>query len=331
MTVTLNALKRTALVLLAVLAMLACLASCDTARKDNGESEDESSNSVSELSVRFTDALGREVTVREAPRRVATLIGSFADVWMLAGGDVVATADDAWDDFGLELSEDTVNLGATKSPSLEALLSARPDLVIASASTAKNVEWCDILESAGINVAYFDVSSFEDYLEMLDICTQITGRRDLYVKNGLEIKERIDAIKAEHAAAMGDRRPNVLFLRASAGYIRAKNSRSSVLGEMLASLGCINIADSDATLLESLSVEVILKENPEYIFVVQVGDDGEAVRKSINDMMKENAAWQELSAVREGRLFYLDKRLFNLKPNALWAKAYEELSQILQN
>ena len=53
----------------------------------------------------FQDALGREVTVQE-PKRVACLLGSFAQVWQLAGGEVIATADDAWDDLGLELPEE---------------------------------------------------------------------------------------------------------------------------------------------------------------------------------------------------------------------------------
>ena len=35
--------------------------------------------------VTFNDTLGRTVTV-ESPKRVAALIGSFADVWCLAGG-----------------------------------------------------------------------------------------------------------------------------------------------------------------------------------------------------------------------------------------------------
>lgn len=319
-----KALRRIAAFLLAALLVCISLSACESPRK-------ESPGADADGYVCFTDALGREVAVRRSPERVAALIGSFADVWMLAGGEVVATADDAWEDFGLELDGGVINLGATKSPSLESLLSARPDLVIASAATAKNVEWCDLLESAGICVVYFDVSGFEDYLEMLDVCTQITGRRDLYEQNGLAVKERVDSIRAVHSEKMGGRQPKVLFLRASAGYIRAKNSHSSVLGEMLAALGCINIADSDSSLLESLSVEVILREDPEYVFVVQVGDDAGAVRENVNNMMKENAAWQELSAVREGRLFYLDKRLFNLKPNALWAQAYEELSAILQN
>ena len=86
-------------------------------------------------SLSFTDALGRAVTVSKKPQRVAALIGSFADIWLLSGGTVCAAAEDAWDDFGLELG-DAVNIGGAHSPSLEALLSANPDFVLASASTS---------------------------------------------------------------------------------------------------------------------------------------------------------------------------------------------------
>ena len=142
-------------------------------------------------SLSFTDALGRAVTVSKKPQRVAALIGSFADIWLLSGGTVCAAAEDAWDDFGLELG-DAVNIGGAHSPSLEALFSATPDFVLASASTSSNVEMKEVLESAGITVVYFDVDSFEDYLAMLDVCTDITGRKDLFEQNGLNIKSEID-------------------------------------------------------------------------------------------------------------------------------------------
>ena len=38
--------------------------------------------------VNFTDALGREIKVSKNPKRVAALLGSFADIWLLAGGEV---------------------------------------------------------------------------------------------------------------------------------------------------------------------------------------------------------------------------------------------------
>lgn len=280
--------------------------------------------------VTFTDDLKREVTVSKNPQKVAALIGSFADVWNLAGGSVCAAPDDAWSDFGFDI-DGAVNIGGAHSPSLELLLSAEPDFVIASASTAANVDMKEVLENAKITVAYFDVDCFEDYLDMLDICTDITGRKDLYEKNGLNIKNKIEKIKENmEGKNIPDEQKTVLLLRASAGFVKAKNSEGTVLGEMLSDLGCINIADSDKSLLENLSIESILKSDPYRIFIVTMGDDTDAARNSLSRIMKENPAWNDLGAVKENRMYFMDKKLFNLKPNARWADAYEQLYEILQ-
>ena len=280
--------------------------------------------------VTFTDALGREVTVSKEPQQVATLIGSFADVWMLAGGSVCATAADAWEDFGLELPN-AVNIGGAHSPNLELIFSANPDFVIASASTSSNVEMLETLETAGITVAYFDVDNFEDYLAMLNICTDITGRKDLYERNGLELQSQIETIKLEMSEQpLTEEQKTVLLLRAHSGSVKAKGSEGTILGEMLADLGCINIADSDTSLLEALSVESIIRQEPYRIFVVTMGNDTQKAMDNFYQMMEENPAWGTLAAVTEGRVHIMDRKLFNIKPNADWAESYEKLSKILR-
>ena len=282
-----------------------------------------------EAALSFTDALGREIRVEQTPERVAALLGSFAEVWVLSGGTICATAEDAWDDFGLDLP-DAVNIGGAHSPNLELLLSSDPDFVIASASTSSNVELGEILEDAGIPVAYFDVDNFEDYLAMLDICTEITGRKDLYQKNGTAIQSQIEDIVAKCAASgLPESQRTVLLLRAASGFVKAKGSEGTILGEMLADLGCINIADSDTSLLETLSIEAIIRQEPYHIFTVTMGDDPEKAISNLHQIMAENPAWGSLRAVTEGRLHVMDRRLFNIKPNARWAESYEILSEIL--
>lgn len=290
-------------------------------------SSDESTQN--ENVVTFTDALGREVMVSKESERVAALIGSFADVWMLAGGSVCATAEDAWEDFGLDLPN-AVNIGGAHSPNLELIFSANPDFVIASASTSSNVEMKETLEAAGITVAYFDVDDFEDYLAMLDICTDITGRKDLYVKNGSDIQSQINEIKHHvEGRSLPDDQRKVLLLRAHSGSVKAKGTEGTILGEMLADLGCINIADSDTSLLETLSVESIIRQEPYRIFVVTMGNDTQKAIDNFYQMMDENPAWKTLEAVADGRLHLMDRKLFNIKPNADWEVSYEKLSDIL--
>ena len=280
----------------------------------------------------FTDDLGREVTVTE-PQRTAALLGSFADVWHLAGGTVIASADDAWVDFDLPLPEDAVNLGMTKRLNLESLFSAQPDFILASANTQLHLDWMDTLEAANIPTAYFDVSDFSDYLRLLELCTRITGREDLYTSNGLAVQEQIDAVTAAAAARVekAGAAPTVLNLRASATYIRAKNSNGNVLGEMLKALGCTNIADSETSLLETLGVEHILLQDPDFIFIAQQGDDPEAIRAHVDAFFAQQPALAQLTAVKEGRVFIMDKALYTLKPNARWGEAYEKLEAILNH
>lgn len=284
----------------------------------------------SDSAMTFTDDLGRTVTVEE-PQRVAALLGSFADVWYLAGGTVIAAPDDAWEDFQLPLDENAVNLGDTKKKSLEALLAAEPDLILASSNTSQDLQWLEALEATGIPTLYFHVNDFDDYLRMLEICTTITGRQDLYQQNGLDLQLRIQQSISRNLSVIDhmDAAPTVLVLRASASGIWAKSSANNVLGEMLKSLGCANIADSDESLLENVSIEHILLADPDYIFFVQLGDDTSGTQANIQRFFDENPAWYTLTAVQEGRVYTLDKRMYSLKPNALWADAYEYLEEIV--
>ena len=280
-----------------------------------------------EETITFTDDLDREITVTQ-PRRVAALIGSFADVWCLAGGQdtLVAAADDSWTQFDLDLPETVASLGAVKEPNVELLLAAEPDFVLGSTKTAADLELLDLLEQSGIPVAYFDISSFEDYLRMLEICTQLTGCPERYTQYGTEVQTQVEqAVTRQDGSA-----PRVLYVRASGSSCKVKNGQGTVLGEMLAAMGCVNIADSETGLLETLSMETILAEDPDHIFAVLQGSDTKKVEQTLEQSLLSNPAWDELTAVREGRYHVMDQRLYNVKPNARWGEAYEVLSRELQ-
>ena len=275
----------------------------------------------------LTDDLGRSVTIERQPQRVAALIGSFADIWCLAGGadSLAAAADDTFRKFDLPISPETINLGATKDISLEKLLAAQPQLVIASCSTAEQVALEPMLSQMGLNTVYFDVDSFEDYLRMLRVCTQITGCDENYARYGEDVQAQVDAARARADGS----RPTVLYVRATGSSCRVKGSVGSVLGEMLAAMDCANIADSEESLLENLSIEAILEADPDFIFVVEQSADPDAAKAVLEKTLFSNPAWQTLTAVREGRVHVMDGSLFNLKPNSRWGEAYEQLAEIL--
>lgn len=58
------------------------------------EAEEDAASETQETGVTFMDDIGRTVSV-ERHDRVIAMIGSFADIWLLAGGEVVGAANDA--------------------------------------------------------------------------------------------------------------------------------------------------------------------------------------------------------------------------------------------
>lgn len=284
--------------------------------------------SRSDAAQAFIDDLGREVSL-EPPKRVAAMIGSFADIWILAGGrdTLTAAAHDSWTSFDLDLDDSVIDIGAVKDPSLETLLASEPDLILASCNTAADRELLDTFDQAGLRAAYFDVENFDDYLRMLETCTQLTGCPENFETYGTAVKEQVDAAAARQDGSA----PKVLYVRASGSSCKVKGSSGNVLGEMLSNLGCVNIADSDKTLLENLSLEAIIAADPDYIFVVLqgVGKTVEEAQAVLEQTLLSNPAWEGLRAVREGRFYTLEHALYNLKPNARWGEAYEALAGIL--
>lgn len=281
---------------------------------------------LGEGSFNFEDDLGRSVTVPHA-ERVAALIGSFADVWCLAGGRdaLVAAANDTWTSFDLGLDGAVANLGGVSEPNVELLLAAEPDFVLASCNTQADVEMMETLELADIPVAYFDVQNYRDYLRMLEICCALTGHPENYDAYGAAVEAQIEAATARQDGSA----PTVLCLRATGVSCKAKGSADNLLGGMLFDLGCVNVADGEGTLLENLSMEAIIAADPDYIFVVLQGADSTKAEAVLNETLLSNPAWSTLRAVQEGRYYTLDHALYNLKPNARWGEAYEKLADIL--
>lgn len=323
--------KRTWIVLLSCIGLLTACGNGTPASQAPAAQTSEvqtslSETSASETTVTFTDDLGREVTV-DRPERVVCLISSFADIWHLAGGvdKIVATTNATWTYFDLPMREDVVNLGATKELNLEALIACEPDFILASGGTDRNVELESAFEEMGMNAAYFSVSTFEDYLRMLKTCTDITGCPENYETYGTDVKAQVDAAIARADGS----RPSVLYIRATGSSCKVKNSEGSVLGEMLANMDCVNVADQEGSLLEQLSMEAILQADPDYIFVVLQSADPADAEKVLETTLLNNPAWAALTAVQEGRYHVMDQTLYNLKPNGRWGEAYEQLADIL--
>lgn len=271
----------------------------------------------------FTDALDFEVTL-EHWDRVVSLYGSFAETWLLSGGALTGTTEDAVSERGLELGEDVAVVGTVKEPNLEEILALDPDFVILSADIAPQVKLHDALTAAAVPHAYYRVDAFGDYLAMLEQFCRMTGREDLYEENGAAVQRQIEGVLA---AVEGKPGPTVLLIRAYSTGAKAKGD-DNLAGVILRDLGADNLVSRYESLLEDVSLEEVIAANPEFIFITTMGPEDQAL-EFMAHTFEENPAWGGLDAVRNGRCVLLPKALFHYKPNVRWGESYACLAEIL--
>ena len=270
----------------------------------------------------FFDALGN--TVHLSPKdKVAACHASFADAWLLAGGELVGATADAADEHGLDIGDAEI-VGTAKTVYTENIVASGATVAFLSADLTAHLTLQNSLESLGIRPIYFRIDTFEDYaLVMSHFCT-VTGRDDLYEKHVTEVGARIEAIRARIPA--GESR-TVLLMRAYSSGIKAK-SDDNLAGRILSLYGMANIADAHPSLLEDMSLEHIITEDPDFIFVLTMGNE-ESALLYLQENIENNPAFAGLSAVKNGAYHILPKELFHHKPNERWDESYEYLAKIL--
>ena len=274
----------------------------------------------------FIDDSGRSVNLKNQPEKVAVLFSSYAEMWTLAGGEVKITVGESIERGFAPEGTPLVDAGAGKTIDREALLAAEPDFVIASADIAAQAELAAYLDTVGIPCALFRVDCFADYEKAMTHLCAITGRADFFEQNVASVGSEIENLlaKVDKTAA-----PRILFVRCGSSYsaTKAKTAEENFVCRMLEELGAVNIADAAPELSDGLSLEAILTADPDAIFFSTMGN--EAKSRAYMDSELESEAWQSLTAVREGRYVYLDKNLFQFKPNARWGEAYLFLAEYL--
>ena len=275
--------------------------------------------------ISLTDSNGTQITLHTRTPRVVAAYGSFAEAWLLAGGELCGVTQDALEQRDLGLPEDIAVVGTVKEPNAEEIIALEPDLVLLASDITAQADIRDVLENAGLACAFFQVDTFADYAFMMEQLCAVTGREDLYEENVTQVGQQIEEAQAN--AALSSTRPNVLLIRAFSTGIKAKTD-DELAGAILKDLGAHNIADDHPSMLEDLSLEEVIAADPDYIFVTTMGDEQKAL-DYLNGLIQQNPAWSELSAVKEDRYVVLPKDLFHYKPNNRWGESYQYLGEIL--
>lgn len=293
--------------------MLLCVSGCTT----------QSTVFNNQDGVSITDCLGN-TCVLDSSSKIVVCYGSFAECLQLSGLEPVGVTSDATDDHNLTFPKSTAIVGSVKSVNLETIIQLEPDYIILSADLSAHLKLESSLKSLKLNYGYFRIDSFDDYDNLMAKLCEVSGRDDLYRKNVVNVKENISAIKASFPKNSSK---SALLIRAFSTGIKAKGD-DNLAGQILNEMGIHNIVDENPSFLQSISLEEILIQNPDYIFVLTMGDEQEALRY-LEQELQNNRFWQSLNAVKQGNYIILPKNLFHYKPNNRWDDSYEYLAKII--
>lgn len=255
----------------------------------------------------------------------------------IASGTVAATQ--VMDNLGLDLVgvpttkttlperyKDVQDIGQAFSPNFETIVSLAPDLVVFDHSFKDKVD--KEVKEYGLNPFYFNTGTFNDFKNSIVELGKVTKKEEEAKKLSETLQTSVDNVLSKGEKSEKKIKVAILF-GTSESYMLA--SDSSYIGDLVNTIGVDNVTDEiknvDSAYL-NFSMEQVLNLNPDYILRLSHGDI-EAAKKAFDDEFGKNPAWQDLDAVKDGKVYDLDSSVFGVTANLKVADAITELGNII--
>jgi iron complex transport system substrate-binding protein len=239
------------------------------------------------------DMTGRPVSVPARPARVVSLAPSLTEtVFALGAGERLVGVTDHCDHP--PAAGRIARIGGIYTPNLEAILSLRPDLVLATAESNRpeDVRAIEALGAPVFVVRPVDVASVLESVERVGAVLGLPGE-------GRRLRASLRAgIDAVTAAVGGAPRPRVLYV--VWGEPLVVPGRGVLITELIHLAGGESITAALPAPYPRLSVEEALAGRPEWVVL------GETDGRPVEARLREWGALALLPAVREGRVRAID-------------------------
>jgi iron complex transport system substrate-binding protein len=257
------------------------------------------------------DDFGQPIALGRSPRRIVSLNPTTTEILFTigAGGRLVGrTTYDVFPDSARLVPD----LGPGLRPNVEAVLGARPDLVILYGSD-DNRAAADRFRQAGITVVGFKLDSIQQFQRITRILGRLTGdslRADRVVDSVTATLERVRAATASLP------RPTVFIHGWDSPVIAITGG--SFMTELLHIAGAQNIYDSIPVPSAPVTMEDIVARDPNFVITTPVS----AAK------MRVSPVWRAVRAVREGHILAYDTNIV-ARPSVQLGMAARQFADLL--
>ncbi|AKL96380.1 ABC-type Fe3+-hydroxamate transport system, periplasmic component [Clostridium aceticum] len=258
------------------------------------------------LGVVIEDHLGREVFLPENPTRILALTRAYMEELFELGITPIGKVEEYKNrPEGVALP----SVSNQETPDLEAIYQLEPDFIIANTRQHSNV--LENLEATGATVFFVDPNRIEEdpLTDRILLFGSLFGKQQVaedYVQQLDELSVQLQDKVKEYGYE------TALILQGGVESIQAAQP-TGLYGALLMRLGMKNIVPeglpgSDKSTWVNFDIETILLEDPDVILIRAAGSK-EQEPENLLDYYKEEAQWQQLKAVKEGKLFILPAKV----------------------
>ena len=251
----------------------------------------------------------------EAPGRIISLAPSMTEILFAAGLGERVVGVTSYCDHPEEAKAKT-KIGGMSNPSLEAVISLKPDMVIMT-TNGNSKEFENRLRSLGINTYVFSSRTIDQLPEGI----RKMGRALDSEAHFEQLASDIETPLNEYRAARKDKGLKVVFMLWPEPLMVA--GPGTAIHDAIDLLGAENIAEDAKIQYPKYSIEEIVRRSPDIIFVgAASGMDMQEKSKGLLERISY------LPAVKNGKVYYVSENLYRLGPRVI--PGLEELARYLE-
>jgi iron complex transport system substrate-binding protein len=253
----------------------------------------------------LTDELGRTVAVPDHPHKLVCLAPSIVDdVYSLGAGDDVIAVSEYTTDPAEAAKKPTI--GGPLNPSLEKIIALHPDLVLGTGDM-NHLPSIDQLERYGVPVFMVNPHGIAGIYKSIASLGHALNRDSDAAHLLRDLQAREQSVRAR----VLDKPAVRLFLPVWYDPI-VTVGRHAFITELIEVAGGNSITSDIAQEWPQVSLEAIVARHPDALLLIK------GSKVSLAEL-SGRPGWQGLSAVREGRVFFVDKRIELPSPAAIYA------------
>ena len=251
-----------------------------------------------EFPVTITDDFQRRVEIKARPQRIISLSPSNTEILFALGLDKKIVGVTTFCNYPAQAKEKE-KIGGFSDPSIEKIMSLKPDLVVAGDLHAKIISE---LEKLAIPVIVVSPKSLEETLASIEMVGKATGSSTEASLVVGSMRKKIDEIKEKMAEIK--EKPRVYYEVWYDPLVTA--GPKTVVDDLITLCGGVNIAGDATSKWPQYSEELVIAKNPDVIIHSYGHGDLQAA-----DFSKRPGGWQRVNAVRDGQVYAVNADIVN--------------------